>query len=366
MSLLLFILFASLSFSVNSQNVINKNTLKKQCSFNTIKNVEFVVSEYENNPSKFKYVYNYKNEIEDDENIVLYFNSDVCSFMCDKYKKIAFKDSENDYYKIKNIIVKNNDYNENLDNCVQLNDNVLIDYDMCLVDSNFIVSSTTSTTTTTTDGVTTTTTAGVTTTTTDGVTTILTLSNETNVELPVQESMSSSSDDNNVNSSQQIGIIVGCVVGVCLFIILVALFIVKKRRTDSVKVQENIHFNNIYDSNLSFQSSVKQEESVQYECPVPLNEDKYENTHCQSPDYESPQPQNSDYENTQYYSVINKNNSDTIYGTEEQEQEHEQEQEQEQDYDNPKFMQNKVNKNTKLHDHINNFATKNDINIEDE
>jgi hypothetical protein len=142
MSLLSFILFASLSFSVNSQNVINKNTLKKQCSFNTIKNVEFVVSEYENNPSKFKYVYNYKNEIEDDENIVLYFNSDVCSFMCDKYKKIAFKDSENDYYKIKNIIVKNNDYNENLDNCVQLNDNVLIDYDMCLVDNNFIVSTT--------------------------------------------------------------------------------------------------------------------------------------------------------------------------------------------------------------------------------
>jgi hypothetical protein len=194
----------------------------------------------------------------------------------------------------------------------------------------------------------------------------LTLGNETNVELPVQESMSSSSDHNNVNSSQQIGIIIGCVVGVCLFIILVALFIVKKRRTDSVKVQENIHFNNTYDSNLSFQSSVKQEESVQYECPVPLNEDKYGNTHCQSPDYESPQPQSPDYENTQYYSVINKNNSDTIYGTEEQEQEHEQEQEQEQDYDNPKFMQNKVNKNTKLHDHINNFATKNDINIEDE
>ena len=38
----------------------------------------------------------------------------------------------------------------------------------------------------------------------------------------------------------------------------------------------------------------------------------------------------------------------------------------EEDYANPKFMKNKVKKNTHLYDHINDFANKNDINIEDE
>ncbi len=40
--------------------------------------------------------------------------------------------------------------------------------------------------------------------------------------------------------------------------------------------------------------------------------------------------------------------------------------EEEADYANPKYMQTKVKKDTNLHDHINHFANKNDINIEDQ
>ena len=48
------------------------------------------------------------------------------------------------------------------------------------------------------------------------------------------------------------------------------------------------------------------------------------------------------------------------------ESENEYENEYENDYENPKYMNNKVRKDTNLHEHINDFSTKNNINIEND
>ena len=116
-----FVLFILTSFvsGTFSQNVINKNTLKRQCDFQDIMKTKFTVSEYENNPSNFKYIYNIDKEVDEDTGVSLYIDRETCLFMSDKYKQHAFK-NQNEYYKINKFVVLDIKYMGYIDNCLLL------------------------------------------------------------------------------------------------------------------------------------------------------------------------------------------------------------------------------------------------------
>ena len=118
-SLTLFILTTTFVSGTFSQNNVNKNTLKSQCDFQDVMETKFLISEYENNPRKFKYIYDFGKELDEEQWVTLYIDNKTCLFMSDKYKKIAFKDNE-DHYKLKNILVSNNVYTGSSEKCVSL------------------------------------------------------------------------------------------------------------------------------------------------------------------------------------------------------------------------------------------------------
>ena len=185
MRLLLSYLFlqAFIGFSLGDSGGINKNVLKKRCNFNGILRVNFDLNEYENNPSKFKYIYNV-NEIENDA-LSLYIDKGYCSFLANNYKKIGMKEDD-DYYKLKELVVVLQDsYKKNIYDCIDKDNIVILKNNICILKDfpSFTTTTTTTTitatSTTTTNTTTTTTTATSTTTTTTTTTTTPTTTTHT-------------------------------------------------------------------------------------------------------------------------------------------------------------------------------------------
>ena len=434
-----------------SQNAINKISLKKQCNYDTIRRASFVVSEYKNNPSNFKYIYNLNSEI-DDKNVNLYINSDACSFMTYNYKKIAFKDKDNDYYKIKNIIVNNKEYNNILNNCFELNENIILYENSCIINKkNNTLSSTqptattataTTTTTTTTTNTTTNTTTTTTTTThtttptTTTHTTTQTTSSTQNITTTHTTTQTMSSTQNtttttptttqntntttptttqntttttthttspttqnttittnnttftskntppitennsvqmkndsqiqesklNENKNEDYGVMIGSIIGGFCFIAIIAL-VVKSQNKNKNTENETIFFNSEYDTNAQYKNEFN---TVDYEKPISvIKEHVY---YSQEKTYDKEQQEVYDQAQEQTYSeeLLNGDYMEVHNNTTHEEQKNESENEYENDYENPKYMNNKVRKDTNLHEHINDFATKNNINIEND
>lgn len=390
-----------------SQNAINKISLKKQCNYDTIRRASFVVSEYKNNPSNFKNIYNLNSEI-DDKNVNLYINSDACSFMTYNYKKIAFKDKNNDYYKIKNIIVNNKEYTNNLENCVELNsDNIILYENSCIINKkNNTLSSTqptatTATTTTTTNTTTaTTTTTHTTTPTTTTHTTTQTTSSTQNITTthttspttqnitittnnttftskntpPITENNSVQMKNDsqiqesklNENKNEDYGVMIGSIIGGFCFIAIIAL-LVKSQNKNKNTENETIFFNSEYDTNAQYKNEFNK---VDYEKPISvIKEHVY---YSQEKTYDKEQQEVYDQAQEQTYSEEPHNgdymevHNNTTHEEQKNDSENEYENEYENDYENPKYMNNKVRKDTNLHEHINDFSTKNNINIEND
>ena len=113
--------------------------------------------------------------------------------------------------------------------------------------------------------------------------------------------------------------------------------------------------NFIYDTNKNIKSISQQIDNNTYEEPVIQNPDYSSNSEPETGEYITNEPLYTEANNNTNYIDVN---CDSFERTENVEKE--------EDYANPKFMQNKVKKNTHLYVHINDFASKNDINIEDE
>ena len=133
-------------FSISNADVINKNILKKRCDFNGILRVNLNLNEYDNNPSKFKYVYNV-NEIEDNT-LSLYTDKEYCKFLANNYKKVAMKE-EDDYYKLKELLVTGDIYEKNIYECIDKDNIVILKNNICVLKE--VPSFTTTTTATTTN-----------------------------------------------------------------------------------------------------------------------------------------------------------------------------------------------------------------------
>jgi hypothetical protein len=133
-------------FSVSNAVVINKNVLKQRCDFNGILRVNLNLNEYDNNPSKFKYVYNV-NEIEDNT-LSLYTDKEYCNFLANNYKKVAMKEDD-DYYKLKELLVTGDIYEKNIYECIDKDNIVILKNNICVLKE--VPSFTTTTTATTTN-----------------------------------------------------------------------------------------------------------------------------------------------------------------------------------------------------------------------
>jgi hypothetical protein len=379
-SLTLFILTTTFVSGTFSQNNVNKNTLKSQCNFQDVMETKFLISEYENNPRKFKYIYDFGKELDEEQSVTLYIDNKTCLFMSDKYKKIAFKDNE-DHYKLKNILVSKNVYTGSSEKCVSLENINKLYNEACIIYRELttaptVYSSTTTTTTpqvtTTTPQVTTTTpqvttTTQQVTTTTPQVTTSTRTANNSNQStqkneslpesIPLPEIEESISTTNNEDISFLIGALVGSVLGLSLIVLVVV--VVLKRKNNETNNSPVVMENFIYDKNVNFKSLTQKSDNNTYEEPVIQNPDYSSNSEPEAGEYITGEPLYTTSNNDTNYTNVD-------YETLEQTQIIEEGEESEEEYANSKFMQNKVKKNTNLYEHINHFASKNDINIEDE
>ena len=118
------------SVHTDSSNVINKNRLKEQCDFYDIMTAKFTVAKYDNNPSKFKYVY-YSSINKDSNELNIKIDKDICEFSSENYKLIAFK-TDDAYFSISNIEVFN-DYTYNYTGCISMDKLEIIINNMCIV-----------------------------------------------------------------------------------------------------------------------------------------------------------------------------------------------------------------------------------------
>ena len=434
----LLFLFQSCSFAFcdgNSDNVINKNNLKKQCGFETLNKVELDIKKYTNNPSKFKYIYPLVVNQDFEDDFELFVDNEFCLFMGDNYKKIAFKQNNN-YYKLVKFEVEDENTKNDYSTCKYYKNLTSIYNDDCIVkqkDMPTTQTELTSTTTTselvttfqptttritaspvttvnttettiltTTTSITTTTTASpvttvnttaspvtTTTTTSSPVTTVnttaspVTTQNLSNILVNTtantaaanqnNENFDYSTSDNN-NDLNNI-IISTSIVGVIL-IIFVALIAYKKRKNNNQnKQQVNIYLepvsknktppifeNGLYGTKkiINVDSIVNNEEENQ---PVYYsNVDRTQS--IGEEEYEEPVVNFKNEEVVEYDNPYLKVESRTSITSEEA------------TYDNPVFennteeehgveknMENKVRRHTDLHEHINDFATNNKINI---
>ena len=132
LGLLFLMLSTSFVSGTFSQN-LNKNALKSQCDFQHVLKTKFTISDYENNIRKFKYIYSFDKELDEDQGVTLYIDNKTCLFLTNKYKKIGFKDNEDEYYKLKNIIVSTNVFTGSLEDCLQLEDIDTLYQEACII-----------------------------------------------------------------------------------------------------------------------------------------------------------------------------------------------------------------------------------------
>lgn len=278
---LLFIAFllTNLVDSSYSQSILNKNAIKKLCNYNDIVKSEIVISEFEKNPKKFKYIYNINHELNNEDTLKLYIDKKVCSFISKNYKNIGFKYEEDEYYKIKNILIETYPYTEDVKKCFELDNIGTLEENSCIVGdlNNYILHTTTSTMATT--SVSTTrpsTTRRPTTTTTTPSSSTITMNNETsfntttspsnseknmNITYDKNSSITQSSTQEN-NNNELIGIVLGSIFGTIFLSTLLAIFIISKKR----KKQNN----NNEIQNEDVESKSKDNESIYLE-PVACN-----------------------------------------------------------------------------------------------
>ena len=79
---LLFLLGGLTTFS------FSQSSKKNDCKFDNIVTSDIVVSKYNRNPNKFKYVYTFNNSFNTNNNFGLNVDSYVCNHMSKNYKKI--------------------------------------------------------------------------------------------------------------------------------------------------------------------------------------------------------------------------------------------------------------------------------------
>jgi hypothetical protein len=128
----IFLLFSIITPFSYSQDTFNKNSLKKQCVFENIVGTQFDVLKYNNNPNKFKYKYNYVGPLNDSDSLNLYIDNKVCSYFTKNYKKTGFVHNDN-HYKIKDINVNTLDIYNNINLCNELENDVILFENSCLV-----------------------------------------------------------------------------------------------------------------------------------------------------------------------------------------------------------------------------------------
>jgi hypothetical protein len=397
-----------------NNNVINKNRLKKQCVFNELSKVELDIKKYSNNPSKFRYIYPLVVNQDFEDDFKLFVDNSFCLFMGENYKKIAFKQNNN-YYKLVNFKVDEENKND-YSSCKNINTIKVIDNYDCIVNqlltfplttttskksttltsststtstpivststtSTPIVSTTTttsqnSTTTTTSQNSTTTTTSqnSTTTTTTTSVvstTTIPQNSTTTTTTKPVvstttipqnllnftANSSESTQNVNNNNNDLNNIILSTSIIGGIL-IISIAMFVYKKRNNKNQNEQQTIFVNDTYETNKIINTNSKRnnDKEIIYDNNVNTNEfmDKEEVSEYDNP-YLKVEPINNiiEEEVEVNYEIPIPNKVEEVEEVEENEKEDELE----------KNMENKVKRYTDLHDHINDFASNNKINI---
>ena len=223
----------------SSSNIFNKMTCNQNCDYDDFKFVEIRVSEYGNNPSRFKYLYN----ITEDDGISIYMNNDICGFHCDnlnhigysyndKYFEIDYIDFEDDIINVSNCstLYLNSSVN-NYDCYSEYLNTTLEEYNMNST-NNFNTSSSTSSSTTSDTSISTTSDTSISTnsstTTSNTTTTIIDNNASTNI-----------SDNSKVNNknSQTLIIIGGSVFGfACIMLIL---FFIRRNEVDKVDTNVN-------------------------------------------------------------------------------------------------------------------------------
>ena len=271
-----FVLFILTSFvsGTFSQNVINKNTLKRQCDFQDIMKTKFTVSEYENNPSNFKYIYNIDKEVDEDTGVSLYIDRETCLFMSDKYKQHAFK-NQNEYYKINKFVVLDIKYMGYIDNCLLLQyENMNIKECSCII----INAATTQATTTRASTTQASTTQASTTraSTTRASTTTNSINNYIN-KSGVSEASKIQENKINMSSGTLIGIIVGSILGVFFILLPISSIILKKRKKNKKNqvIENQVIENPLYDTNFNKSGANSRLETdlnnVYYEEPITYN-----------------------------------------------------------------------------------------------
>lgn len=371
----LLFLFQACSFAFcdgNSDNVINKNNLKKQCGFETLNKVELDIKKYTNNPSKFKYVYPLVVNQDFEDDFELFVDNQFCLFMGDNYKKIAFKQNDN-YYKLVKFEVEDENTKNDYSTCKYYKNLTSIYNDDCIVKQKDMPTTQTEPTTTTTTSelvttvqpTTTRITASPVTTVNTTETTILTTTTSTTTASPmttqnlsnvtvntpantspatqINENFDYSTSDNN-NDLNNI-IISTSIVGVIL-IIFAAMIAYKKRKNNNQNKTPPVFENGLYGTKkvINVDSIVNNEEENQpvYYSTVDrtqsIGEEEYDNPYLKVESRSSITSEEATYDNGVF-----ENNK------EENEEE--------------KNMENKVRRYTDLHDHINDFASNNKINI---
>ena len=377
-----------------NNNVINKNRLKKQCVFNNLSKVELDIKKYSNNPSKFKYIYPLVVNQDFEDDFELFVDNSFCLFMSENYKKIAFKQS-NTYYKLVNFEVEEENKND-YSSCKNINTLTFIDNDDCIVNklltfpltttttskksttstSSTSSTSTTSTTTapvvstTTTTSQNSTTTAPVVSTTTtpqNSTTTAPVVSNTTTPQNLLNFTANSSESTQNVNNNNNNlnNIILSTSLIGGILIISIAIIAYKKRNTKNQNEKQTIFVNDIYETNkiINTNSTQNNDEEIVYYNNVDtnefMNEEEYEepvNYKEEGIEYANPylkvEPANNIIEEElENYEIPIPNKVEEIEEIEKEDEELE------------KNMENKVRRYTDLHNHINDFASNNKINI---
>ena len=298
LGLLFLILSTSFVSGTFSQN-LNKNALKSQCDFQDVLKTKFTISEYENNIRKFKYIYSFDKELDEDQGVTLYIDNKTCLFLTNKYKKIGFKDNEDEYYKLKNIIVSTNVFTGSLENCLQLEDIDTLYQEACIIHKEITTQKTTTTTaqqgTTTTaqQGTTTTAQQGTTTTIQQGTTTTAQQGTTINVNnsLIKSNTLQSSEDQKKsigISTGTIVGIIVGSVFGLCLILFTIVITIKKSKKNKKIPVFENV----IYDTNTDNKTRETNVDDIAYEQPVSYNPEyiTYTKENTNSGEYQTGEP----------------------------------------------------------------------------
>ena len=281
-----FVLFILTSFvsGTFSQNVINKNTLKRQCDFQDIMKTKFTVSEYENNPSNFKYIYNIDKEVDEDTGVSLYIDRETCLFMSDKYKQHAFK-NQNEYYKINKFVVLDIKYMGYIDNCLLLQyENMNIKECSCIIINAATTQASTTRASTTQASTTRASTTQASTTqasttrasTTRASTTTNSINNYIN-KSGVSEASKIQEIKINMSSGTLIGIIVGSILGVFFILLPISSIILKKRKKNKKNqvIENQVIENPLYDTNFNKSGANSRLETdlnnVYYEEPITYN-----------------------------------------------------------------------------------------------